>query len=212
MLNRRQMLGALVGSAGTFASGSALARFCGLTPKQTQGPFYPTPAQQKQPDTNTDLTQVDWHTEKAKGEVVLIAGTVQDQNCERVPGALVEIWQACHSGKYNHPNDPNPAELDPNFQYWGRAVSNERGEYSFKTIIPGAYPAGEDWIRPPHVHFKVAKTGCQELITQMYFAGEPLNDRDLILQEMSEEDQKKVIVKFEAGVGRFDISIRKLAR
>jgi protocatechuate 3,4-dioxygenase beta subunit len=37
-------------------------------------------------------------------------------------------------------------------------------------------------MRPPHIHFDV--TGkSNRVITQMYFPGEPLNDKDLLLQE-----------------------------
>jgi Protocatechuate 3,4-dioxygenase beta subunit len=38
-------------------------------------------------------------------------------------------------------------------------------------------------MRPPHLHFEV--TGkINRLITQMYFPGEPLNDKDLLLQNI----------------------------
>ena len=57
-------------------------------------------------------------------------------------------------------------------------------------------------------------------IDSLYFAGEELNDKDLILQGLSKEDQKKVIVdlvptadpKKEAGTrsGKFDITIVKI--
>ncbi len=134
--------------------------------------------------------------------------------------SLSGIWQACETGKYDHPNDPNTAAVDPNFQYWGQAVTNAEGRYRFKTVIPGAYPASEDWMRPPHIHFKVHKRGYHELTSQLYFSGDPLNEKDLILQSLSELDQKKVIVdlvpvvdpKLEAGtkLGQFDITIVRI--
>jgi protocatechuate 3,4-dioxygenase beta subunit len=38
-------------------------------------------------------------------------------------------------------------------------------------------------MRPPHLHFDV--TGkINRVITQMYFPGEPLNDKDLLLQNI----------------------------
>jgi protocatechuate 3,4-dioxygenase beta subunit len=49
-----------------------------------------------------------------------------------------------------------------------------------RTPKPGAYPATSMWTRPPHIHFEV--TGkAERLTTQMYFPGEPLNDKDLLL-------------------------------
>jgi len=39
-------------------------------------------------------------------------------------------------------------------------------------------------MRPPHLHFEV--TGkINRTITQMYFPGEPLNDKDLLLQNIA---------------------------
>ena len=51
----------------------------------------------------------------------------------------------------------------------------------------------DDWQRPPHIHFKVSKRGYAELITQMYFAGQPLNQQDRLLQHHSVEEQSAMI-------------------
>lgn len=187
----------------------------GLTPRQTEGPFYPV---EDQLDTDADLIRLEGSSLFALGEVIIVQGQVTDQNCKPVQGVLVEIWQACASGKYNHPSDPNTAPIDPNFQYWGKSVTDEQGHYKFRTILPGAYPADTDWMRPPHIHFKISRVGYKELITQMYFAGQELNGQDLILQDLSQDEQEKVVVplRTEAGqahpVGNFNIQIRKLTK
>lgn len=214
-MNRRELLKSSLGIAGATLGGMTMLRAagtCGITPKQTEGPFYPIV---DQPDKDTDLTFVNGSAGKAVGEIITVEGVVMDQNCKLVKGAIVEVWQACHTGRYNHPEDPNPAPLDPNFQYWGKAVTNEAGQYQFRTILPGAYPADTDWIRPPHIHFKIHKLGYVELITQMYFAGQDLNRQDKILQRLSKNDQAKVVVPLAPspdGVprARFDISIEKI--
>lgn len=183
------------------------------TPAQVEGPFYPV---MDQLDTDADLILVKGSQRVAKGQVVIIQGVVTDQNCQPVKSVLVEIWQACHTGKYDHPSDPNPAPLDPDFQYWGKAVTNEKGEYRFRTVVPGAYQADQNWMRPPHVHFKISKLGYMELITQMYFAGHSLNSKDLILQRLSKPEQEKLVVQFKNSqlaphpVGQFNISIEKI--
>lgn len=185
----------------------------GLTPKQAKGPFYPII---DQIDKDADLVYLNGSVIAATGEIVIVEGHVTDQNCVSVKGALVEIWQACHTGKYNHEADPNPAEIDPNFQYWGKAITDEKGFYRFRTIIPGAYPADTDWDRPPHIHFKISALRHSELITQMYFANHELNSKDLILNALSAADQERVIVDFKKKtdqphpVGQFNIQIRKL--
>lgn len=210
-LNRRSLLGKLLVAAPVSVLGAkqVLAQSCGLTPEQTEGPFYPIADQL---DKDNDLTFVKGSKKKALGEECIIKGVVRNERCEPVAGALVEIWQACATGKYNHPGDPNPAKLDPNFQYWGRATTNSKGEYFFKTIMPGAYQATSTWKRPPHIHFKVHLRGFQELTTQMYWGGNALNKNDRILQSMSREERELVIVEFkkvnEIKTGQFNLTLQ----
>jgi len=52
-------------------------------------------------------------------------------------------------------------------------------------VKPGAYPAGANRIRPPHIHFEVHGK-FDRLITQMYFPGEPLNAADPLLLSANE--------------------------
>jgi protocatechuate 3,4-dioxygenase, beta subunit len=202
------------GLAGLNIVGNAMAETCGLTPPQTSGPFYPG---ERNFGMDTDLTRVPGRTERAAGQVVYVRGRVLDQHCRPVANANVEIWQASASGRYNNPKDPNPAPLDPNFKYWAETFTNASGEYLFKTIIPGAYPAQAGWDRPPHIHFKVSKLGHHELVTQMYFAGDALNDRDYILLDLSPEERQRVVVDFKEApmgfepgslIGDFNISLR----
>ena len=147
------------------------------TPRQTEGPFYPT---HEQADKDVDLTRIDGKHQQAKGEVIRVQGRVLNTNGSTLSNTFVEIWQANTWGRYAHRRDPNTAPLDPNFQGWGQTHTDSNGRYGFKTILPGAYPANADWTRPPHIHFKVAKQGFYALTTQMYFPGQKLNDVDLI--------------------------------
>lgn len=200
-VTRRRLLfsSAAALGAGVLATTStkAFARACGVqTPGQTEGPFYPI---EDQLDKDTDLTFVDGGAQKAKGQVIYISGNVLDQHCKPVKGAIVEIWQAAASGKYNHPGDDSEYELDPNFQYWGRALTDDKGFYKFKTIKPGKYKTapGSTWVRPPHIHVKVHKRGFSELTTQFYFTGDPLNKKDYILNNIPQNERKHVMVKLE---------------
>lgn len=214
-MDRRKLLKGALAGAGVLAGKAAIAnefgKFCGLTPAQTEGPFYPI---QDQIDKDSDLIYVKGNSTRAKGEVVIVGGQIVDQDCKPVEGALVEIWQAAASGKYNHPSDPNPARLDPNFQYWGRSTTLKDGKFLFRTVIPGAYPATQTWERPPHIHFKVHLRGFEELTTQMYFKGHPLNRTDRILQSLTQAEKDNVVVDFktENGVkkGFFTISIKSI--
>ena len=91
--------------------------------------------------------------------------------------AWAQLWPL-HTSE--HPSDPNPAPLDPNFDGSAVLTSDSECRYRFKTIKPGAYPAGPSLIRPSHIHFQV--TGRQDrLVTQLYFEGDPYNATDPFL-------------------------------
>jgi protocatechuate 3,4-dioxygenase beta subunit len=215
-LMRRHFLQAGAVGLGALFMGSRAkaADVCVQTPPQTPGPFYP--GENKFTKEN-DLTVVTGAKAAPLGQVIYVRGRVQDAQCAALAGAQVEIWQACASGRYNNDTDPNTAPLDPNFKYWGETVTDAAGRYEFKTIIPGAYPADTDWERPPHIHFKLSKRGYHDLITQMYFKGNQLNDVDKILQAVPAHLRDDVIVDFKTNpsepstqVGEFIITMLKV--
>jgi protocatechuate 3,4-dioxygenase beta subunit len=196
----------------------SLAASCGLTPRQTSGPFFPL---WDQIDKDVDLTKLLGHDRAAAGTVLRVEGRVLDERCRPVPRALVDLWQADSNGRYSHPADPNPARRDPNFQGWGQAVTDRDGRYAFRTIKPAAYPTefldgradeSAGW-RTPHIHFRVSKRGYQEFSTQMYFAGEALNEKDAVLARVPREDWRKVIAEARVDAAEqpptyaFDITI-----
>lgn len=214
-VSRRTALKLGMGAAATAVAGLVHAQPRDFTPAQEEGPFYPD---RGRPDTDLDLTRVPGRDKAARGEVVVVEGRVTNENGEPVPDVLVDVWQANRHGRYRHEKDPATAPLDPDFHGWGQMVTDAEGRYRFRTIKPGAYGALEDWTRPPHIHFKVARRGYQELTTQMYFAGEPLNDTDRLLQALPENDRRRLVVAFDDGPdphdaahGRFDIVLRGIA-
>jgi protocatechuate 3,4-dioxygenase beta subunit len=159
-----------------------------VTPAQMEGPFYPAPG--------IETFQSDLTAGQGEGIPILVRGRVTDEAGGALEGAIVEIWQACASGRYRHPEDKSPRPLDPHFGYWGKCVANEWGEFQFRSVKPGAYEDNPTWTRPPHIHFKVRTPGYAELTTQMYFAGEPLNDLDEILNALAPADRRKLVVDF----------------
>jgi len=155
------------------STGSRLHR----TPDQILGPYFPTG---QPPTSQADLTSVKGFEGCAQGEIIEVTGRVLNLDGEPVRGVPVTIWQANSFGRYVHANDLNPAPLDPHFAGCVGILSDSDGVYRIKTVKPGAYPAGPDWMRPPHIHFEVHGR-FERLITQMYFPGEPLNACDRLL-------------------------------
>jgi protocatechuate 3,4-dioxygenase, beta subunit len=181
--SRRHMLGLALGAGGLAASGrlgAAFAEALKRTPGEILGPFYPVI---KRVDQAADLTVIPGKPGRAAGQIIHVMGRILNVDGQPVRGARVELWQANTYGRYTHPSDTNPAPLDPNFEGFAVQSTDAEGRYRFKTIKPGAYPATADWMRPPHLHFEV--TGkINRLVTQMYFPGEPLNDKDILLQRL----------------------------
>lgn len=119
--------------------------------------------------------------------------------------------QADKNGRYLHDDAPESSPLDRNFQYWAQLKTDDDGTYSVKTIKPGRYPAMADWVRPPHIHFKIARRGLKELTTQMYFANEPLNEIDKLYLATPKSERSSLVVAFENGRGQFDIVLENIA-
>jgi protocatechuate 3,4-dioxygenase beta subunit len=212
-------LGATMGvEAANLLAQEASGEDAEMTPDQQMGPFYPV---HDQDDKDVDLTRITGHAERAQGAVIYVQGCVSDEHGASIPGALVEVWQANKWGRYSHERDPNPAPLDPNFQGWGQATTDAQGSYRFRTIKPGSYPLDDESSarRTPHIHFRVARRGFHELVTQMYFQGEPLNDQDELVQLLSDEERTRVIIAPDEGDAnaepdvrtyRFAITLRKV--
>jgi protocatechuate 3,4-dioxygenase beta subunit len=153
-----------------------------VTPGIEMGPFYPVI---KPLDRDGDLTLLRGKRRPAAGQIIHVHGRVLNQRGEPVRKAQVELWQANTYGRYDHPSDTNPAPLDPNFQGYAVQLTDGEGRFHFKTVKPGAYPATPTWTRPPHLHIEV--TGRMDrTVTQMFFKGEPLNEKDVLFQQVGE--------------------------
>jgi protocatechuate 3,4-dioxygenase beta subunit len=157
---------------------------------------------------------------EAVGQRIILAGRVLDEDGRAVPGTLVELWQCNAAGRYRHEVDQHDAPLDPNFLGSGQVVTNEKGEYRFLTIKPGAYPwrnTHNAW-RPEHIHFSVfGPAFATRLITQMYFPGDPLLALDPIFHSTPDAAaRERLISHYDHGLSqaeyalgyRFDIVLR----
>jgi len=207
---RRFVLGGLAAAGASIVPLSAPWSETGLvaTPRQTAGPFYPT---KLPPDIDNDLVVLRGSAARAEGIVTHVMGRVLGIDGRPIPNATVEIWQCDARGRYLHPGDTGGRPRDRAFQGYGRAVSDADGAYRFRTIKPVPYPG-----RTPHIHFAVEAPGRRELVTQMYVAGEPLNERDGLYRQIRDLRQRAAVTVrlepangIEAGAiaGRFDITL-----
>lgn len=127
---------------------------CDPTTDDIQGPFY-------LPGSPTTTMVADVNE---PGTRLYISGTVLSNDCMTpVENAMIEVWQADDAAVY---------DTSSSFKLRATMFSDANGNYAFETIMPGAYLNGSQF-RPKHIHYKVTKVGFPDLITQLYFQGDP---------------------------------------
>ena len=189
-LQRRQILTA-VAAAGVGAwlapawAADARRAPLALTPRQSEGPFYPVALPV---DSDADLLR-NGQLNYRPNQVAWVEGVVKDPEGAPVSGAVVEIWQCDEHGRYHHPGDGNRA--DPAFQGFGRVTVGADGRYRFKTLKPAPYTG-----RTPHIHFKVRLGKHDLLTTQLYVAGHPNNPQDGLWRRLSAADRAALSMPF----------------
>ena len=87
------------------------------------------------------------------GTPLKISGTVLDQDCQPVGGAVLDFWQADADGAYDNTG----------YTLRGHLTADAQGKFTLDTIVPGEYPG-----RTPHIHVKVTPPGGSTLTTQLY--------------------------------------------
>jgi protocatechuate 3,4-dioxygenase beta subunit len=177
---REAMIGALAAPLlGAQASAQAKLKPTG---QETLGPFYPVRAPSSH---DTDLTHFPGRNNgRALGQVIQITGRVLDTSGRPLPKAALTVWQANAAGRYTNPVDHNPAPIDPNFLGVVSFNVGADGSYRLRTVKPGAYPEPSGTLRTRHIHFDVVNLDYR-LVTQMYFPGEALNGKDLLLSTLA---------------------------
>ena len=168
MLTRRDMLqkcaarGSVV-IASQFSSEALLAAFQESekqlrkpTPLNTMGPFY------KRLAPVSDVLRAP----SDSGVPLNLAGQVFDTRGDIVADAVIEIWQTNHRGYY---------DLE-GYRYRGKVNVGKSGGYSFESVIPGHYPDKSRICQ--HVHYAVVAPGHKPLVTQLYFATDPVFEGD----------------------------------
>lgn len=166
LLTRREILEncvalgslAVVSSSPTFAMLSAFEeqelQRRRATPPNEIGPFY----KKRAPETAMLRAAGD------PGMQLAVSGQVFNTRGNALANAIVEVWQTDHLGHY---------DLD-GYRYRAKLPVDQAGAYKFDSVMPGHYP---DRVCQ-HVHYLVTAPGHKPLITQMYFATDPVFEGD----------------------------------
>ena len=125
---------------------------CEPTTTDILGPFFSEGA----PETNSIIP------EDYEGDRLFLSGRLSSTDCDKIiSNAVMDFWQANENGDYDNLG----------FNFRGKIITDENGNYNLETIIPGKYLNGSQY-RPSHIHLKVQAEGYDELVTQIYFQGD----------------------------------------
>jgi protocatechuate 3,4-dioxygenase beta subunit len=149
------------------------------TVAETEGPYFKPNAPLKR----------DFTADTPNGERITLAGFVLDRTCRPIPKAIIQIWHADATGKYD----------TSGYRLRGYQFTDDTGRWWLSTIVPSGYA-----FRTRHYHFKVQPPGELILTTQLYFPGEPMNRTDWLFDarlqmHISEAEGSKF--------GRFDFVV-----
>ena len=157
------------------------------TPSEVLGPFFKKGA----PNTSVLRQAGD------PGFPLRVSGKVLNTRGKPVNGALVEVWQANHHGRYDVEG----------YRYRAKLQTGELAEYSLETVMPGHYSD-----RPAqHIHYLISAPGHKTLVTQIYFANDEwfegdvdknYNKRNLV----GNREQVRPVTLYEQGTPRAAVS------
>lgn len=171
-------------------------RYEGDTPTTTDilGPFYRPGAP----------VRVNIVPPGSKGIPMQLRGTVfKPDGKTPLPAALIEVWQCDEKEIYDNTSE--------DYKFRGAWKTGSDGKYKFDTIVPIPYKVTDTMWRPAHVHFRVSSADYQDLITQIYFKGDPYLEEDTSAASAEAQSRILEIQKNKNGMQdvKFDIQMQK---
>ncbi len=147
----------------------------GGTIRTIEGPLYVAGAPEEK-----GFARLDDGTDLDNGTVLLMQGTVYDNDGKPLPNAKVEVWHANSLGNYSFFDESQSA-----FNLRRSIITDENGNYAFRSIVPLGYsvppdgmtqkvlgPLGRHGHRPAHIHFFASADGHRKLTTQINIDGD----------------------------------------
>ena len=142
----------------------------------------------------------------AKGEVITIVGSIYDGTGWAMRDAMFESWQADAAGVY-----PGQDGADSKVSGFCRfAADKDTGEYTLRTIKPGAVKGRNGQVFAPHVSIWIVARGINiGLNTRIYFDDED-NSGDPLLARIEQRPRVDTLIAKKTGDGsyRFDIRLQ----
>jgi|KBSMisStandDraft_5_1062788.scaffolds.fasta_scaffold03074_6 catechol 1,2-dioxygenase len=125
----------------------------------------------------------------AKGEPLVVRGTVRDLKGMPIAGAEIDVWQSNGEGFY----DVQQKGVQPAGNLRGVFTSDQHGAYWLRTVKPHCYEIPKDGpvgklleqlgrhpMRAAHIHFIVRASGFESVITQVFDPDCPYLEEDAV--------------------------------
>lgn len=147
------------------------------TVPQTAGPFYTPETPERRSLLESDMI----------GTRLSLSGYVYTTECQPIPGALLDFWQADDEGVYDNQG----------YRLRGHQFADDEGRFELETIVPGLYPG-----RTRHIHVIAQAPDGPVLTTQLYFPDEAANATDgifdpaLVMDVAEETDGRAAFFTF----------------
>ena len=131
------------------------------------------------------------------GQLLQLSGIIKHKDCVTpYKNAKIELWHCDEKGVYDNESDA--------FLYRGTTYCDDKGRYTFNTILPVPYDVGNGHFRPAHFHLMITAPGYQPLVTQLYFVGDkniskdssassPMAKRRILQMQTLNDGTKKVL-------------------
>jgi protocatechuate 3,4-dioxygenase beta subunit len=134
--------------------------------------------------------------------LIELSGTIKHKDCTTpYKGAKIELWHCSRNGVYDNETSE--------YLFRGTTYSDEKGKYSFRTILPVPYDTGAGFIRPAHFHLMITTGMYQPLVTQLYFSGDPNIGKDITASSVTAKRRILDIQNLNNGTKKvlFDVSM-----
>lgn len=111
------------------------------------------------------------------GRRLFLDGSVYARDCVTpLSDVVLDIWHADDDGCYSRfENCENRSGDD--YKLRGVIRTGASGAFGLETVKPGHYLNGSQF-RPAHIHLIVRPPGAAEIVTQLYFEGDPYIEND----------------------------------
>lgn len=151
----------------------------------------------------SNLRRLPGEAEVAEGFLVVLEGTVVDEQCVPIEGVAIKLWQRDAHGFYEAeysdaatktpeaeaPQDVLP-KRDPHFAYAGTATTNNAGQFRFLTVMPES-PADH----APSLNVELVHPRFPLFSSQLFFAQHPKNSADSKLTALPPEHERALMMR-----------------